>query len=167
MMSVFIALVCVVVFLFQPDWALDAKDPSYLDMVLCQFVHLNWYHLFCNLSVLVPFGYLFERDVPGWLGRLGLLAIFLGAGTMGIAMESLAHPEYSGKILGASAACAGLVGVSISNWRRGLIASPILLSFLWGFFEGTPQVAHIAHISGAIIGLSCSTAIFSTTRQPT
>jgi membrane associated rhomboid family serine protease len=86
---------------------------------------------------------------------------------MGIAMESLAHPEYSGKILGASAACAGLVGAYVSTWKRGLIASPLLLSFLWGFFEDTPQVAHVAHISGAIIGLSCAIAIYSTTtRQP-
>jgi len=142
------------------------------------FLHDGWAHLLVNLFYLWLFGAGVEDAVGGWK----TLLLYLAGGAVGGALEvfvMLRLPYLtngSQPIVGASAACAGLVGLYAVRYYRerltfvGLPFRPnvvvvvaiflaIEMGFgLWSVFGGKTSdgVAHWAHIGGFVFGLGCA-----------
>ena len=145
------------------------------------FFHAGLGHLLLNVFYLWLFGGGVEDAVGPW--RFVLL--YLLAGAFGGALQALVTVKLlSGAaiqlpIVGASAACAGLIGLYAARYYRARL-SFVLLPFrphvvtvvmtflayeigagLWGLLHGAADasVAHWAHIGGFIFGLGCAQAM--------
>jgi len=139
------------------------------------FFHDGLGHLLTNLFYLWVFGAGVEEVVGGWR----FLALYLLGGAVGGVLETLVIvvllPGQAAEqpIVGASAACAGLVGLFAVRyyrarlsfvglpWRPQVVAVVgLFLAFeigtgLWDIFTGygAGGVAHWAHVGGFIFGL--------------
>jgi membrane associated rhomboid family serine protease len=145
------------------------------------FFHANPGHLLVNMLFLWVFGSGVEEAV----GRVRYLLLYLAGGAVGGAMEALvtttllSPASASAPIVGASAACATLIGLYAVRYYRdeitfaGLPYRPhvvaVVLLFLlcetgaglWNLASGAVQgsVAHWAHLFGFIFGLGCAYAL--------
>ncbi len=138
------------------------------------FFHGGFGHLLLNAFYLWIFG----AGVEAAVGRGRFLLLFLGAGIVGGLLQWLVtaalFPLNGGEpIVGASAACAGLVGIYAVRYYRarlsfiGLPFAPhvvtVVILFLcfeggmgvWGLAQGSTAegVAHWAHFGGFVFGL--------------
>jgi len=141
------------------------------------FFHGGFGHLLLNAFYLWVFG----AGVEAAVGRSRFLLLFIGAGMVGGILQWLVtaalFPLNGGEpIVGASAACAGLVGIYAVRYYRarlsfvGLPFAPhvvtvviLFLCFeggmgLWELTEGTTAegVAHWAHFGGFVFGLGAA-----------
>lgn len=149
--------------------ALDLLPPV-ATLVTAQGLHGGLGHLAGNLAAL---GFV-APPAEARVGALRLLAIFLIAGAVGLAVEAAAAPSSTIPILGASASVAGIIGavarrapharvrvvVPTRGFRLRRIEIPVLpLVAFWlaaqvagiAFEEGEP-VAFLAHATGFVVG---------------
>lgn len=150
MISLFVVMVCVVAFFAQPDWALDCAEPALIRFLSCQFYHRDASHLASNMLVIFGLGLRFEERH----GRALLLPFCVGTGTVALGLELLCNIEYSGIIFGASGMGSALIGAYVRNLLTFFLVSPLLVPMFLGAVWGPPDHAHVAHISGAIIGFT-------------
>ncbi len=142
------------------------------------FFHSGIGHLLLNVFYL----WLFGAGVEAAIGAGRFVALYLLSAVVGGALQAsitlnLLDPgDAMVPIVGASAACAGLIGIYAVRYYRARI-SFVLLPFrphvvtvvgafltyeigcgLWGLTQGGAEtsVAHWAHIGGFIFGLSCA-----------
>ena len=111
-------------------------------------------HLAINLLFLLIFG----RTLEASLGRVRFALLYLAAGLVAIALQSLADPGATGPVIGASGAIAGLLGVYAASYPRArvvglvvvpLLATPVELPALalvvgWFLLQLLPAVGQVA-----------------------
>ncbi len=149
-----------------------------LTLLTYPFVHEGFGHLLLNAFYLWVFG----AGVENAVGRGRFLALYLAGGAVGGALQtlvtlSLLPPATAAiPIVGASAACAGLIGLYAVRYYRARLAFvglpfrphvvavvAVFLAYeigagLWSLGAGAEAagVAHWAHVGGFIFGLSCA-----------
>lgn len=149
-----------------------------LTLITYSFLHESLGHLLTNCFYLWVFGTAVEAAV----GRLRFLVLFVLAGMVGGMLQwmvtaTLLSPEAGTlPIVGASAACSGLVGLFAVRYYRArlsfvglrfkphvvtvvsLFLSYEILSALGKLLKGETAfgVAHWAHIGGFVFGLGCA-----------
>jgi len=142
------------------------------------FVHESVGHLLINLFYLWVFG----AGVEDAIGRRGFLLLYLAGGAVGGALQcavtlTLLPSSYADTpIVGASAACATLVGLFAARYYRsrlafvGLPFRPHVVAVvalflianiglaLWDLLHGAAAggVANWAHVGGFVFGLACA-----------
>ncbi|KAH6757623.1 hypothetical protein C2S51_038771 [Perilla frutescens var. frutescens] len=159
---------------FQVPWIkglyLYHNQPAWYQFITSTFCHFNWNHLSSNLFFLYIFGKLVEEEEGNF--ALWLSYILTGAGANLVSWLVLPRNSVS---IGASGAVFGLFAVSVLvkmswDWRK-ILEVLILGQFvvekvmeaaqasasLGGSFRGggyaLQNVNHIAHLSGALIGV--------------
>lgn len=158
---------------FQVPWVkalyLYHNRPDWYQFITSTFCHLNWNHLSSNLFFLYIFGKLVEEEEGNF--ALWLSYIFTGAGANLVSWLVLPRNAVS---IGASGAVFGLFAVSVLvkmsfDWRK-ILEVLILGQFvvervmeaaqssamLGGSARGgyaVQNVNHVAHLSGALIGV--------------
>lgn len=136
------------------------------------FVHADWMHLIFNLISFYLFGDLFEQiliDKYGlFVGELHFLVIYFLGGlfaTLWPMIRNHDNPGYTS--LGASGAVSSIIFATIMwipDLPMGLIFLPIMIpAFIfgplylafefWSLKRGKSNIAHDAHIGGAIFGV--------------
>ncbi|XP_073129487.1 rhomboid-like protein 11, chloroplastic [Henckelia pumila] len=145
------------------------NQPAWYQFITATFCHFNWNHLSSNLFFLYIFGKLVEEEEGNF--ALWLSYILTGAGANLVSWLVLPRNAVS---IGASGAVFGLFAVSVLvkmswDWRK-ILEVLILGQFvvekvmeaaqasasLGGSFSGgypMQNVNHIAHLSGALIGV--------------
>lgn len=151
-----------------------------------QFLALLTYPLFhdslSHFCVNAFFLWVFGTGIEAAVGSRRFLLLYFLGGMVGGALQclvtaTLLPPEYqSVPIIGASAACAGLIGLYATRYYRATInfvGLPVrahvvvvvtlyltleILAGLWNLLEGNngDGVAHWAHIGGFVFGLGCA-----------
>ncbi|XP_042033901.1 rhomboid-like protein 11, chloroplastic isoform X1 [Salvia splendens] len=143
-------------------------NPAWYQFITSTFCHFNWSHLSSNLFFLYIFGKLVEEEEGNF--ALWISYILTGAGANLVSWLVLPRNAVS---IGASGAVFGLFAVSVLvkmswDWRK-ILEVLILGQFvvekvmeaaqasasLGGSFRGgaMQNVNHIAHLSGALIGV--------------
>lgn len=136
-------------------------DPVYL-YATCLVVHVDEFHLYNNLVLLVLNGGIFEL----LHGGIALQGVFWIAGVTSVLAEAtnVAVPR---RLLGMSGAAYGVLGAYVGhlalNWEETRLRGAFLVSLLlyaalnvvWytTVEEATYSVAHLAHIAGAVQGV--------------
>ncbi|XP_042036514.1 rhomboid-like protein 11, chloroplastic [Salvia splendens] len=144
------------------------NNPAWYQFITSTFCHFNWSHLSSNLFFLYIFGKLVEEEEGNF--ALWISYILTGAGANLVSWLVLPRNAVS---IGASGAVFGLFAVSVLvkmswDWRK-ILEVLILGQFvvekvmeaaqasasLGGSFRGgaMQNVNHIAHLSGALIGV--------------
>jgi membrane associated rhomboid family serine protease len=161
--------ICLIVFflsLVVPGFVYNylALNPDYVmqrpwTLLTHMFVHANFNHLLLNMLVLLFFGMELERRV----GKTKFLEIYILSGIV----AALAQMTVSGgPLVGASGALYGVMGClamiapeirvllffAIPMSIRALVVLLVLLDLL--FFEAPDNIAHMAHISGLLVGIA-------------
>ncbi len=129
-------------------------------LVTSMFLHASIMHLFLNMLMLFFFGPLLERRI----GSGNFLAVYLGSGILAGLVQVLVFP---GAVLGASGALFGVMGaltVLAPDMTVILYIVPLKLVYvtilfaildLYPILLGTSDgIAHIAHLTGLVIGLA-------------
>jgi len=142
-------------------------------VVTAMFVHAGWIHLLGNMLFLFIFG----NNIEDELGRLHFLLFYLGAGAASTLAYSLANPDSTGPLVGASGAIAAVLGAYVYLYPHARVT--MLVPFLWflplrvpawlvlGFWfvlqlpefqhslgvASSSDVAYFAHVSGFALGL--------------
>ncbi|KAJ7551634.1 hypothetical protein O6H91_06G022300 [Diphasiastrum complanatum] len=143
------------------------SSPSWYQFVTAQFCHVNWGHLSSNLFFMYIFGKLVEEEG----GSFGLWTTYIITGIGANIVSWLLLPPTVVSV-GASGAVFGLftVGVLIKislDWRK-LLEVLILGQFvvekvmeaarssaqMGGKLYGSTAINHIAHFSGALVGVA-------------
>lgn len=158
------------------SWRLEPMDLRLPNFVTYAFLHGGWMHLIGNMVFL----YIFGNNVSDKLGQLGYLMFYLaGAVFSGIGYVLLTGPGASGfipPVVGASGAIAAVTGAFLVLFPNtnitlfyffiliGAYEVPALLlvpffflqDVIFNFFSafGQSNVAHVAHISGTVFGVS-------------
>ncbi|XP_042000496.1 rhomboid-like protein 11, chloroplastic [Salvia splendens] len=146
------------------------NQPAWYQFIMSTFCHFNWSHLSSNLFFLYIFGKLVEEEEGNF--ALWLSYILTGAGANLVSWLVLPRNAVS---IGASGAVFGLFAISVLvkmswDWRK-ILEVLILGQFvvekvmeaaqasarIGGSFRGggyaMQNVNHIAHLSGALIGV--------------
>ncbi len=149
-----------------------APAPLLLPMISSLFLHAGWLHIAGNMLFLLIFG----DNVEDRLGHIGFLLFYVLCGLAGVGAQTLAAPNSTVPILGASGAVAGvlaayLVLFPVVRVRTLLLVTLIdipawLLIGLWilvqalnglavfGALANTAGgVAYFAHLGGFAAGL--------------
>ena len=150
-MTLALAVLLVTCFLLAPTgWGLAPASPVGAELVTHLLVHQDWEHLGANLSVLLAFGWWFERR----RGPVELLALLLGAGALSGLVEVAANPNYPGYIVGASGAVSALLGAfgRFERWAF-LVVVPVLGFYCWEALDPAGPNADWAHLAGFAVGL--------------
>ncbi|HLJ55530.1 MAG TPA: rhomboid family intramembrane serine protease [Chthonomonadaceae bacterium] len=149
-----------------------------LTLLTYSFIHVGPAHLLINLFYL----YVFGAGVEDAVGRLRYLLLYVASGVVGGVLQwlvtvTLLPPTAAAlPVVGASAACAGLMGLFAVRYYRarlalvGLPFRPHVVSVValflvmeigLGLFalvvgSATDGVAHWAHVGGFVFGLTCA-----------
>ena len=129
------------------------------------FVHADWQHLLFNMLTLFFFGRAIEPLFAQYLGPIGFVGFYLSAVVVAILPTYLRHrhdPSY--RSLGASGAVSAVLFASILLQPWMLIFIPIPVPAVlygigyvgysfWMDRNGSDNVNHSAHLSGAIYGV--------------
>jgi len=156
-------------------YGLIPAQKSFIGLVTYMFIHGGWLHLIGNLLLLYLTGPFIE-DV--W-GRPIFAAFYVIAGIFSGFMFSLYYPNFTGPLIGASGAIAGLMGVFLIRYWRTKIKFFFFFFIIHGTFKAPAWmmlpiwlaleifsanaidsinaegggVAHWAHIWGFILGV--------------
>ncbi|CAA2983152.1 rhomboid 11, chloroplastic [Olea europaea subsp. europaea] len=158
---------------FQVRWIKDLylyhSQPAWHQFITSTFCHFNWSHLSSNLFFLYIFGKLVEEEEGNF--ALWLSYILTGAGANLVSWLILPRNAVS---IGASGAVFGLFAISVLvkmswDWRKILEvlilgqfvvekvmeAAQASTSLAGGYrgVYGVQNVNHIAHLSGALVGV--------------
>lgn len=129
-------------------------------LVTSMFLHANVMHLFLNMLMLFFFGPVLERRI----GSGNFLAVYLGSGILAGLVQVIVFPS---TVLGASGALFGVMGaltVLAPDMTVILYIVPLKLVYvtilfaildLFPVLSGTSDgIAHIAHLTGLVVGLA-------------
>jgi membrane associated rhomboid family serine protease len=157
-------------------WGFIPAQKNYMGLLTHMFIHGGWLHLFGNLLFLYLTGPFIE-DV--W-GRPIYAGFYVTAGVFAAVMYATHYPEFSGPLIGASGAIAGVMGAFLIRYFttkikffyiflfivRGTFKAPAWLMMpLWFLLEimngkaldainpGGGGVAHWAHVWGFLFGV--------------
>lgn len=143
----------------------------FLSAITSQFLHGGWLHLLGNMLFLLIFG----NNVEDRFGRLRFLIFYLVAGIVAAYGFSLAEPNSTETLIGASGAIAGVLGAYIVLWPRARVWSLVPFLFFiplrlpawvvlglwfllqWAYASGAAVssaggVAYLAHVVGFLFG---------------
>jgi membrane associated rhomboid family serine protease len=164
--------ICLIVFLLSqiiPGFVDNylALKPYYVmqrpwTLLTHMFVHFDFIHLFFNMLLLFFFGMELERRV----GKTKFLEIYILSGIVAALAEMMVSSGYMTSLVGASGALYGVMGClamiapeirvllffAIPMSIRALVVLLVLLDLL--FFEAPDNIAHMAHISGLLVGIA-------------
>ena len=129
-------------------------------LLTTMFLHANFTHILFNMYALLLFGSMLERKI----GAKKFIVSYL---MIGLIVSFAAVFIYPGKVLGASGAVMGVIGmlimimpnlqllfffvVPIRLWVAGIVW---FILDLFGAFSPTSGVANLAHIIGMLLGLA-------------
>jgi membrane associated rhomboid family serine protease len=160
-------------------WGYIPADRSFLALLTYMFVHGGWLHLFGNLLLL----YIMGPFIEDLWGRLIYAAFYLAMGALSALMYASHYPNFTGPLIGASGAIAGVMGAFLINFYktkinffywigfffRGTFEAPAFVMLpLWVLLEffnasvvdsiqtegaGGGGVAHWAHVWGFVFGV--------------
>jgi membrane associated rhomboid family serine protease len=155
-------------FIFRPDRILARKE--YYRLLTSGFLHGDWGHLIWNMIALYSFG----QNIELAAGRGNLLLIYFGAIVGGGLLALWIHRRHEYSALGASGGVCGVIFASVLLFP----GTSIMFVFLpiaipgWLFAILFPvvsvymqraqidNVAHDAHLGGAICGLLITAGLF-------
>ncbi len=160
-------------------WGYIPADRSFLALLTYMFVHGGWLHLLGNLLLL----YITGPFIEDLWGRPIYAAFYLTMGALSALMYASHYPSFTGPLIGASGAIAGVMGAFLINFYktkinffywigfffRGTFEAPAFVMFpLWVLLEffnasvvdsiqadggGGGGVAHWAHVWGFVFGV--------------
>ncbi len=159
-------------------WGFIPADKSFLALLTYMFVHGGWLHLLGNLLLL----YLTGPFIEDLWGRPIYAAFYLAMGVLSALLYAAHYPHFTGPLIGASGAIAGVMGAFLINfWKtkmrffywiafffRGTFEAPAFVMLpLWVLLEffnasvvdsinaqgGGGGVAHWAHVWGFVFGV--------------
>ncbi|HYC29390.1 MAG TPA: rhomboid family intramembrane serine protease, partial [Chitinophagaceae bacterium] len=153
---------------FSPDKVLVMKN--YKVLVTAGFLHAGWVHLFFNMFSL----YAFSQALEPFMGSIKYLVIYFASLICGNLFVMLVNRYVANHtVVGASGAVSGLIfatialfpGVDISlfilpaipAWLFGMI---FVAYSIWGIRSGKDNIAHEAHLAGALAGLIIACIMF-------
>lgn len=123
------------------------------------FLHANFWHIFFNMFALWMFG----TEIEFTWGKKSFAKFYILAGLSGAVLTLIFQPELPFPVIGASGA---VYGVLIAYWllfpNRYLyiyFLFPVKVKWaipgfmILGFMAGGGNIAHFAHLGGAIFGL--------------
>jgi len=143
------------------------NEGQYYRFLTHALVHADWGHLFINMYVLYTFGEYIEVSFitifGKGMGKILFIALYLGSVLLGSTPAYLKHQNHSYyRSLGASGGTSGIVfAFVIFNPWQWFIFPPLpailfAVAFLWysSYLDkkGGDNVAHDAHIWGAVFG---------------
>lgn len=130
------------------------------ELLSYMFLHAGVFHIFFNLFTLWMFG----TEVEYSLGKKSFIWFYLLCGIAGGVLHLLVWPSATAVLVGASGA---IYGVMVAYWlmfpERHLylyFLFPVKVKYaipgmmLVGFLFAAPNVAHMAHLGGAICGFA-------------
>lgn len=141
------------------------------------FLHGNWVHLLGNMLFLLVFG----RMVEDRMGRTHFLCFYLAVGYVAMLSYAAAHPHSSETLVGASGAISGVLGAFLYLFPRARVTSiypflffaPLrfpawLVLIFWVTLQWLalradtegPGIAHLAHVTGFMLGFLYAWATF-------
>jgi membrane associated rhomboid family serine protease len=152
--------------------ALNPQDPALWQYFTYQFLHENWLHVLGNMLFL----YIFGNNINDRMGQFGYLMFYLAGGVF----AGIGHVAFEQTpVIGASGAVAAVAGAYLVLLPRSNISIFYFLIFFIGAVEiasiwfvlftfaqdvvgqfwpqlmgGREAVAHVAHLSGAVFGLT-------------
>jgi membrane associated rhomboid family serine protease len=160
-------------------WGYIPADRSFLALLTYMFIHGGWLHLLGNLLLL----YITGPFIEDLWGRPIYAAFYLTVGALSALMYASHYPTFTGPLIGASGAIAGVMGAFLINFYktkinffywigfffRGTFEAPAFIMLpLWGLLEffnasvvdsiqaegsGGGGVAHWAHVWGFVFGV--------------
>ena len=159
-------------------WGYIPADRSFLALLTYMFVHGGWLHLFGNLLLL----YITGPFIEDLWGRPIYAAFYMTIGALSALMYASHYPNFTGPLIGASGAIAGVMGAFLINFYktkinffywilfffRGTFEAPAFIMLpLWVLLEffnasvvdsiqaegGGGGVAHWAHVWGFVFGV--------------
>ncbi|THG21720.1 hypothetical protein TEA_024102 [Camellia sinensis var. sinensis] len=135
--------------------------PAWYQFVTATFCHANWNHLSSNLFFLYIFGKLVEEEEGNF--ALWLSYILTGAGANLVSWLVLPRNAVS---VGASGAVFGLFAISVlvKVMEAAQASTGLSGSFRGGY--ALQNVNHIAHLSGALIGVALVWLLSRVPSQP-
>jgi membrane associated rhomboid family serine protease len=158
---------------FVTQWAYHPGQSSWLNMLLCAFVHGGWLHLIGNMLFL----WLVGCNLEDRWGHVPFALLYLAGAFASVAAYSFHHTVTPMGLVGASGAIAAAMGAfavthahssiriayliwvmrirSGTFWVRALYALPIWFMLqLWLAFResDTTPVAYSAHVGGFVFG---------------
>lgn len=148
-----------------------APLPAWMTIFTSMFLHGGWMHLGGNMLYLWIFG----DNIEASMGRVKFLVFYLGCGLVAALAQSIAAPDSTVPMIGASGAVAGVLGAYLilhpyANIKVLMFLIVFITTFTvpaWivlGFWflgqlisqagadVGAPGVAFLAHIAGFIAG---------------
>ncbi|MCE7031548.1 rhomboid family intramembrane serine protease [Lysobacter sp. GX 14042] len=130
------------------------------------FIHADWQHLLFNMITLFFFGRFAEQLVTAMIGPVGFVLFYLSAIVIAILPTWLRHRHDARyRSLGASGAVSAVLFAFIlfNPWQLIFVFFLPVPAILYGVFyvgysfwmdrQGTDNVNHSAHLSGAIYGV--------------
>ena len=111
-------------------WGYIPADRSFLALLTYMFVHGGWLHLFGNLLLL----YITGPFIEDLWGRPIYAAFYLTMGALSALMYASHYPNFTGPLIGASGAIAGVMGAFLINFYKTKINFFYWIGF---FFRGT------------------------------
>ena len=164
-------------------WGFIPADKSFIALLTYMFIHGGWLHLFGNLLLL----YLTGPFIEDLWGRPVYIAFYVIIGMLSALLYAQHYPNFSGPLIGASGAIAGVMGAFlIKYWKtkmrffywigfffRGTFEAPAFVMLpLWLLMEifnakvvdsintqGGGGVAHWAHVWGFVLGAGVALAM--------
>jgi membrane associated rhomboid family serine protease len=160
-------------------WGYIPADRSLLALLTYMFIHGGWLHLLGNLLLL----YITGPFIEDLWGRPIYAAFYLSVGVLSALMYASHYPSFTGPLIGASGAIAGVMGAFLINFYktkinffywigfffRGTFEAPAFVMLpLWVLLEffnanvvdsiqaegsGGGGVAHWAHVWGFVFGV--------------
>jgi membrane associated rhomboid family serine protease len=153
---------------FSPPQIL--RDRQYYRLLTSGLLHANWPHLLFNMFSLYSFGSAIEL----YFGIGPLLLIYLAGIVGGGGLSLWLHRHHPYRALGASGGVCGIIFASIfllPGGRVHVLPLPLaipahvyavlfMLASYYGLRSQRGNIAHDAHLGGAIIGLLAATAMY-------
>jgi len=160
-------------------WGYIPADRSLLALLTYMFVHGGWLHLLGNLLLL----YITGPFIEDLWGRPVYAGFYLSMGVLSALMYASHYPDFTGPLIGASGAIAGVMGAFLIHFYktkinffywigfffRGTFEAPAFVMLpLWVFLEffnasvvdsiqadgsGGGGTAHWAHVWGFVFGV--------------
>jgi len=111
-------------------WGYIPADRSFLTLLTYMFIHGSWLHLLGNLLLL----YITGPFIEDLWGRPIYAAFYLTMGALSALMYASHYPNFTGPLIGASGAIAGVMGAFLINFYKTKINFFYWIGF---FFRGT------------------------------
>ncbi|TNV78269.1 hypothetical protein FGO68_gene1799 [Halteria grandinella] len=143
-------------------------------LFLPMILHLNTFHLFCNVLSLLMLGFTIEKEL---VKRYKYIILIFTSQLGGMFFSSVISPYTL--CVGESAAGYGIFAAVLvwfySNWGKltilrcaygAYMCISVILSIIFGFFNPYMKVDHWGHIGGFVFGFFTSFILFQTTEDP-